>query len=38
MTDPKVGSDIVLVIDSTGIKVANCGEGIRDKWNGRSKS
>ena len=33
--DEKVGSDIVIALDSTGIKVANRGEWIRDKWHVR---
>lgn len=33
--DPKVGSYIVLAIDSTGIKVANRREWMRDKWKKR---
>jgi len=33
--DPKVGKDITIAIDSTGIKVANRGEWIRDKWKKR---
>lgn len=33
--DPHVGSDIIIAIDSTGIKVANRGEWMRDKWNRR---
>lgn len=34
--DPEVGNDnIVIAIDSTGIKVANRGEWMRDKWNKR---
>jgi hypothetical protein len=34
--DPEVGNDnIVIAIDSTGIKVANRGEWLRDKWNRR---
>ena len=32
---PGVGNDIVLAIDSTGIKVANRGEWMRDKWKRR---
>jgi hypothetical protein len=31
----KVGSDIVIALDSTGIKVANRGKWIRDKWHVR---
>lgn len=31
----KVGNDIVIALDSTGIKVANRGEWIRDKWHVR---
>ncbi len=34
--DPKLGNgDIVIAIDSTGIKVANRGEWMRDKWKKR---
>jgi hypothetical protein len=33
--DEKVGSDIVIALDSTGIKVSNRGEWIRDKWHVR---
>src|SRR2546421_8923942 len=31
----KLGNDIVIALDSTGIKVANRGEWMRDKWNVR---
>ena len=31
----KVGNDMVIALDSTGIKVANRGEWIRDKWHVR---
>ena len=31
----KVGDDVVIAIDSTGIKVANRGEWMRQKWNMR---
>ena len=33
--NPKLGDDVIIAIDSTGIKVANRGEWIRDKWNKR---
>jgi DDE family transposase len=33
--DPEVGNDIVIAIDSTGIKVANRGEWMREKWKTR---
>jgi len=33
--DTKVGNDITIAIDSTGIKVANRGEWMREKWNRR---
>lgn len=33
--DPEVGDDIMLAIDSTGIKVANRGEWMRNKWKKR---
>lgn len=33
--DEKVGSDIVIALDSTGIKVANRGEWMRHKWHVR---
>ena len=33
--DCTVGDEIILAIDSTGIKVANCGKGIRHKWHKR---
>ena len=33
----KLGNDIVIALDSTGIKVANRGEWIRDKWHIRKK-
>ncbi len=33
--NPKVGREIVIAIDSTGIKVANRGEWMRDKWKKR---
>ena len=33
--DPKLGKDIVIAIDSTGIKVANRGEWMRQKWQKR---
>jgi hypothetical protein len=33
--DKRIGNDIVIALDSTGIKVANRGEWIRDKWNVR---
>jgi len=33
--DPKIGKDIVIAIDSTGIKVANRGEWMRQKWQKR---
>ena len=31
----KLGNDIVIALDSTGIKVANRGEWMRDKWHVR---
>ncbi len=31
----KLGNDIVIALDSTGIKVANRGEWIRHKWHVR---
>ena len=31
----KVGDDVVIAIDSTGIKVANRGEWMRQKWHMR---
>src|SRR5256885_1086975 len=33
--DKRIGNDIVIALDSTGIKVANRGEWIRDKWHVR---
>ena len=34
--DQEIGNDdIVIAVDSTGIKVANRGEWMRDKWNRR---
>jgi hypothetical protein len=34
--NPQIGNDdIVIAVDSTGIKVANRGEWMRDKWNRR---
>lgn len=33
--EPHLGNDIVIAIDSTGIKVANRGEWMRDKWKRR---
>ena len=33
--DKRIGNDIVIALDGTGIKVANRGEWIRDKWNVR---
>lgn len=33
--NPKLGKDIVIAIDSTGIKVANRGEWMRQKWQKR---
>jgi len=33
--DEKLGNDIVIALDSTGIKVANRGEWIRHKWHVR---
>jgi IS5 family transposase len=30
--DKRIGNDIVIALHSTGIKVANRGEWIRDKW------
>jgi hypothetical protein len=30
--DKRIGNDIVIALDGTGIKVANSGEWIRDKW------
>jgi hypothetical protein len=34
--DPKVNtSDVVIAVDSTGVKVSNRGEWIRDKWKAR---
>ena len=30
--NPNIGKDVVIAIDSTGIKVANRGEWIRHKW------
>ncbi|MEM3006432.1 MAG: IS5 family transposase [Candidatus Nitrosotenuis sp.] len=34
--NPEIGTDdIVIAVDSTGIKVANRGEWMRDKWNRR---
>jgi transposase len=30
--EPHLGNDIIIAIDSTGIKVANRGEWMRDKW------
>lgn len=31
----KIGNDIIIALDSTGIKIANRGEWIRHKWNVR---
>ena len=33
--NPKLGKDIVIAIDSTGVKVANRGEWMRQKWQKR---
>ena len=33
--NPKLGKDIIIAIDSTGIKVANRGEWMRQKWQKR---
>lgn len=33
--DPQVGNDVTIAVDSTGIKVANRGEWMRDKWKRR---
>ena len=33
--NPKLGRDIVIAIDSTGVKVANRGEWMRQKWHKR---
>jgi hypothetical protein len=33
--DPRAGNDIIIAVDPTGIKVANRGEWMRDKWNRR---
>ena len=33
--DKRMGNDIVIALDSTGIKVANRGEWIHDKWHVR---
>jgi Transposase DDE domain len=33
--DPRVGNNITIAVDSTGIKVANRGEWMRDKWHRR---
>ena len=33
-----IGNDIVIALDSTGIKVANRGEWMRHKWHGANKS
>ena len=38
--DPKINperDDIVIAVDSTGIKVTNRGEWILDKWNDKRK-
>ena len=35
--DDDGGGDIVIAIDSTGIKVTNRGQWLRDKWNIRKK-
>jgi transposase-like protein len=33
--DKRIGNDIVIALDNTGIKVANRGDWIRDKWHVR---
>ena len=33
--NPKLGKDIIIAIDSTGVKVANRGEQMRQKWQKR---
>src|SRR3989440_12791262 len=33
--DKRIGNDIVIALDSTGIKVANRGEWMRNKWHVR---
>ena len=33
--NPKLGEDVVIAIDSTGVKVANRGEWMRQKWQKR---
>ncbi len=33
--NPDLGNDVIIAIDSTGIKVANRGEWMRDKWKRR---
>ena len=34
-TNPRLGRDIVIAVDSTGVKVANRGEWMRQKWQKR---
>ena len=33
--NPKIGNDVIVAIDSTGIKVTNHGEWMRHKWKTR---
>jgi IS5 family transposase len=37
VNEKEVGNDIVIALDSTGIKVSNRGEWMRHKWHVRSR-